>query len=50
MRKNGTAFIQQIVNTELDTAFDHPAKGTIVMIYDIVYKEGVVELQRWIWI
>lgn len=43
MCKYGTSFVQQIIHAELDAAFDYPAKGTIVVIYDIVNYEWIIE-------
>jgi len=41
--KYGASFIQQIIHTEFDATFDYPAKGTIVVIHDIVDYQGIIE-------
>jgi hypothetical protein len=35
MLKYGTTLIQQVVDTELDAAFDDPTKGAVVVVCNI---------------
>ena len=43
MSEDGTSFIQKVVNAELNSSFDHPAQGAVVVIRYVVHEERVVE-------
>lgn len=43
MLEHWTALVEQQVNAEFDSAFDDPAKRTIVMICDIIDEKWIVE-------
>ena len=45
MCEHRTPFVQQIVDAELDSSLDDPSQGPIVVVYDVVDEEGIVELQ-----
>lgn len=50
MRKDGATFVEEIVDTKFDTAFDDPAQGFVMVVEDVVDQEGVVEaaVLRWV--
>jgi hypothetical protein len=43
MLEDRSALIQQVVDAELDAAFNDPAEGAVVVIGSIVYEEWIVE-------
>jgi hypothetical protein len=47
MRKYRTSLVQEIIHTEFEAAFDHPAKRPVVVIYDVIDEERVVAMKFW---
>jgi hypothetical protein len=47
VRKYRTSLVQEIIHTEFEPAFDYPAKRPVVVIYDVVDEERVVEMKFW---
>jgi hypothetical protein len=47
VRKYRPSLVQEIVHTEFEAAFDHPAKRPIVVIYNVIDEERVVEMKVW---
>jgi hypothetical protein len=43
MMEHGSSLVQQVIDTELDPAFDYPAERTVVVIHDIIHQKWVVE-------
>jgi hypothetical protein len=43
--KNRSSFIQEVIHAEFDTTFYYPSEGTIVVIYDVVDEERIVQLK-----
>jgi hypothetical protein len=43
--EDGAPFVEHVVDAKFDSAADYPAEGAVVVVYDVVYQEGVVELE-----
>jgi hypothetical protein len=45
MRKHRTSLVQEIVHTKFEASFNYPTKRPVVVIYNIIDKERVVEMK-----